>query len=150
MFSIPKLIFPFEPKKKTAGIAKFLSEIARTRNSKIVGLSELEKSVNPVSKLISITIKVPTTEDYKKIPNHYVVERPLLKWQTLLKIPSGIKRLHDWYMRASSAGIDTLNIYIPEKVFLSQIDKCIITFEDVWLMMNLKRLDVQIVTAFTL
>ena len=120
LFKVPKLISPFEPKKKTAGTTKFLSGIARSRTSKTVELSELEKSVKPVPMVILITIKVPTAEDYKKITDHYVVGRPLLKWQTLLKIPSGIKRLHDWYMRASSAGIDTLNICIPESVFLDR------------------------------
>ena len=91
---------------------------------------------------------MPTAEDYKYIPKKFVVGRPLLKREKLLKVPNNIKRLHDWYMRASSAGIDTFNVCIPQKAFLSENNKCMINFEDIWLMMNLERLDVQIITTF--
>jgi hypothetical protein len=93
-------------------------------------------------KVIPITIKVPTAEDYKYVPKEYMCGRPLLSGDKLLKKPNGIKRLHDWYMRASSAGIDTISICIPEKAFLSKTTKkCMLTIEDVWAMMNLERLD---------
>jgi hypothetical protein len=89
-------------------------------------------------------------DDYKNIPNKYVFGRPLLKWDTLKKIPAGVKRLHDWYMRASSVGIDTISVSIPPAAFVSGRQTAVITFEDMWLMMNLERLDVQLVTVFAL
>jgi hypothetical protein len=58
------------------------------------------------------------------------------------KISAGVKRLHDWYMRASSVGIDTINVSIPPAIFVSGRQTTVITFEDMWLMMNLQRLDV--------
>ena len=97
---------------------------------------------------IIVNIRKPTKEDYEHVPDRYHAGRPLLGWDTLIKIPSGIKRMHDWYMRAASVGIDTINVSIPPNVFACERQTAIITFEDMWLMMNLKRLDVQLITMF--
>jgi intergrase/recombinase len=53
-------------------------------------------------------------------------------------------------MRASSVGIDRINVCIPPLAFVSGRETAIVTFEDMWLMMNLQRLDVQLVTVFAL
>ena len=76
--------------------------------------------------------------------------RPLLTFEKLRKLPAGIKRLHDWYMRASSIGIDTINVHVQGNVFYGLSDNAFIAFEDMWLMMNLERLDVQLITVFAL
>jgi hypothetical protein len=101
-------------------------------------------------KVITVNIRKPTMDDYKNVSDKYVPARPLLKWDTLKKISAGVKRLHDWYMRASSVGIDTINVSIPPAAFVSGRQMAVITFEDMWLMMNLQRLDVQLVTVFAL
>jgi len=84
------------------------------------------------------------------MPNTYVPGKPLLTWNKLKKVPAGIKRLHDWYMRASAVGINTFNVSIPPIAFVSGHQTAVVTFEDMWLMMNLQRLDVQLVTVFAL
>jgi hypothetical protein len=152
VFPIPKLISPFEPKKKSAGQVRFLSGIASKRTIQEHEISELAKSKVPAPKVITpVNFKVPTAEDYKTIPKKYVWGKPLLSRTKLMKKPSGIKRFHDWYMRASSAGIDTISMRIPQIAFLSQsTDKCMLTFDDMWALMNHEMLDVQIVTAFAL
>lgn len=95
-------------------------------------------------------IRKPTKKDYETVPDEYKVTLPLLSWTRLNEIPAGIKRMHDWYMRASYAGIDSIYAIIPEDAFLGGQSSCMFNFEDLWLMMNLKRLDVQIVTLFAL
>jgi hypothetical protein len=112
-------------------------------------LAEHEKLAKK-PKIITVSIRKPTIDDYKNVPDKYMPRRPLLKWDTLKKIPPGVKRLHDWYMRASSVGIDTINMSIPLAAFVSGGQTAVITFEDMWLMMNLQRLDVQLVTMFVL
>jgi hypothetical protein len=72
-----------------------------------------------------------------------VSDRPLLTFEKLKKVTAGIKRLHDWYMRASSVGINAISVNIPDQ-------KVFVAFEDMWLMMNLQILDVQLVTVFAL
>jgi hypothetical protein len=67
-----------------------------------------------------------------------------------MKVPANIKRLHDWCMRASSVGIDTISVNIPAHAFIGSNQKAFVAFEDMWLMMNLQRLDVQLVTIFAL
>ena len=100
--------------------------------------------------MIPCQIKVPTWEDYKSVPKTYEVGKPLLSWEKLQKVPNNVKRMHDWYMRASAAGIHAINVSIPHKAFQSDYNLSVITFEDIWLMMNLERLDVQIITMFAL
>jgi hypothetical protein len=143
------LVFPFQQKKKTAGTAKFLAGIALKRTTRTLDLAEHDKLAEK-PKVITVSIRKPTMDDYKNVPDKYMPERPLLKWGTLKKISAGVKRLHDWYMRASSFGIDTINVSIPPAAFVSGRQTVVITFEDMWLMMNLQRLDVQLVTVFAL
>jgi hypothetical protein len=76
--------------------------------------------------------------------------RPLLPFEKLRKVPTGIKRLHDWYMWASSVGIDAINLHIPDHAFIGSDQKAFVAFEDMWLMTNLQRLDMQLVTMFAL
>ena len=76
--------------------------------------------------------------------------RPLLTWDKLKKVLAGIKRLYDRYMRASAVGINTINVSIPLTTFVSGRQTAVVTFEDMWLMMNLQGLDVQLVTMFAL
>jgi hypothetical protein len=95
-------------------------------------------------------IKIPTKADYKNVPKQYVPARPLLILKKPRKVPPGIKRLHDWYMRASSVGIDAIGVHIPDQAFIGSDQKAFLAFEDMWLMMNLQKLDVQLVTLFAL
>jgi hypothetical protein len=53
-------------------------------------------------------------------------------------------------MRVSSVGIDTKSVHVLEIAFHGLSDKAFIAFEDMWLMMNLQRLDVQLITVFAL
>jgi hypothetical protein len=53
-------------------------------------------------------------------------------------------------MRASSVGIDTIGVHVPEKAFHGLSNMTFIAFEDMCLMMNLQRLDVQLVKVFAL
>ena len=69
------------------------------------------------------------------------LQKRLLTLEKLRKVPAGLKRLHDWYMHASSVGIDAI-IGSDQKAFLA--------FEDMWLMVNLQKLDVHLVTLFAL
>jgi hypothetical protein len=91
----------------TTNTAKFLSGIALSRTTRTLDLAEHDKLAKK-PKVITISIRKPTMDDYKNVPDKYVPERPLLKWDTLKKISASAKRLHDWYMRASSIGIDTM------------------------------------------
>jgi hypothetical protein len=76
--------------------------------------------------------------------------RPLHTLEKLRKVSASIKLFHEWYMRAYSVGVDTINVYIRKHAFVGVSEKDIVTFEDMWLMMNLQRLDVQLVTVFAL
>jgi hypothetical protein len=151
-FPLRKLVSTFEKKKSkatTAGTTRFLKGIGRDLTSRTVDLAEHEESAEK-AKAMAAKIKIPTTADYKNVPKHYVPARPLLTLEKLRKVPAGIKRLHDWYMRASSVGIDTISVHIPDHAFIGSDQNAFLAFEDMWLMMNLQKLDVQLVTLFAL
>jgi hypothetical protein len=112
-------------------------------------LAEHEESAEK-AKAMAVKIKIPTKADYKNVPKHYVSARPLLTLEKLRKVPAGINRLYDWYMHASSVGIDTISVDIPDHAFIGSDQKAFLAFEDMWLMMNLQKLDVQLVTLFAL
>jgi hypothetical protein len=120
-----------------------------SRTTKLVDLAEHEKAAKK-SEPAFVNIRPPTKDDYKYVPKKYELGRPLLTWDKLKKVPAGVKRFHDWYMRASSVGIDTISVDIPAEAFNSDHTRAIVTFEDMWLMMNLQRLDVQLITVFAL
>jgi hypothetical protein len=79
-----------------------------------------------------------------------VLGRPLLTLEKLRKVPTGIKMLHDWYMCASSIVIDAISVHIPDHAFIGLDQNAFLAFEDMWLMMNLHKLDVHLVTLFSL
>jgi hypothetical protein len=151
-FPVPKLLSTFEKKKSkatTANTTRFLKEIARDLTLHIVDLAEHEESAEKAKAMVA-KIKIPTKANYKNVPKQYVSGRPLLTLEKLRKVPAGIKRLHGWYMRASSVGIDAISVHIPYHVFIGSDQNAFLAFEDMWLMMNLQKLDVQLVTLFAL
>ena len=144
------MITKYEPKKrKSAGTALFLSGIAMSRTTKLVDLAEHEKEAKK-SEPAFVNIRPPTKDYYKYVPKKYELGRPLLTWDKLKKVPAGVKRFHDWYMRASFVGIDTISVNILAETFISDRTRSIVTFEDMWLMINLQRLDVQLIIVFAL
>jgi hypothetical protein len=56
------LVSPFEQKKKTVGMAKFLSEIAQSRTTRTLDLAEHEKLAKK-PKVITVSIRKPTMDD---------------------------------------------------------------------------------------
>jgi hypothetical protein len=147
-FPIPKLVSTFEKKKSkatTAGTARFLKGIARDLTSHTVRLAEHEESAKK-AEAMAAKIKIPTKADYKNVLK-ICAGRPLLPFEKLRKVPAGIKRLHDWYMHVSSVGIDTISVHITDHAFIGSDQQAFVVFQDMWLMMNLQRLDVQLETV---
>jgi hypothetical protein len=98
-----------------------------------------------------ITIRKPMREDYDNIPtDKYVPGRPLLPWCELRCVSRAMKRLHDWYLRASSVGINAFSAVVPPLTFMSGSSMVMVDFEDIWLMFRLRKLDVQLVIVWCL
>jgi hypothetical protein len=51
---------------------------------------------------------------------------------------------------ASSVDIDTISVHIPNNASIGSNQNAFVTFEDMWLMMHLQILDMQLVTVFAL
>jgi len=176
-FPIPKLISPFEPKKgKAAGTALFLKGLGKQRTTRLIELEPSQKKEataqsieamppskeapsgdvhvkQPSSQPLTLTdIRKPTIDDYVNVPSDYVPGRPMLQWTMLDKIQWPIKRFHDWYMRAVHAGLHAIRVDIPADVFATgnEKSKAFVTFEDMHLLLNYRRLDVQLITIWCL
>jgi hypothetical protein len=96
-------------------------------------------------------IRTPTCEDYINIPKQYEHGRPMRDFCDLQKGPRQIKRFHDWYMRASHAGLHSFSLSVPPAVFCTtrHEKRSYVNFEDMFLLLNYLRLDVQLVTLFS-
>jgi len=97
-------------------------------------------------------IRKPMIDDYVNVPSDYVLGRPMLQWTLLDKIQWMIKRFHDWYMRALHAGLHAISVDIPADVFATSKEKSkpFVTFEDMHLLLNYRRLDVQLIIIWCL
>ena len=97
-------------------------------------------------------IRKPTIDDYVNVPSDYVPRRPMLQWTLLGKIQWTMKRFHDWYMRVVHAGLHAIRVDIPADVFATgdEKSKAFVTFEDMHLLLNYRRLDVQFITIWCL
>jgi len=160
-----RLVSPYEPKKKAAGTVKFLKGIGKQRTARLVDLqqSNTKEAAAAPSKeapapskkadapLTLADIRTPTLEDYRDVPKDYVPGRPMLPWDVLERASGKIKWFNDWYMRAVHAGLNAFSVRIPEQVFASpDATSAYVTFEDMHLLLNYKKLDVQLVTIFCL
>jgi hypothetical protein len=77
----------------------------------MVDLAEHEKPAKK-AEAKGAKIKIPTKIDYKHVPKQYVTGRHILPFEKLRNVLAGTKRLHDWYMWASSVGIDAISVHI--------------------------------------
>jgi hypothetical protein len=61
-----------------------------------------------------------------------------------------MKRLYDWYMRASSVGINAFSAVVPPLTIMGGPSKVMVDFKDILLMFHLGKLDVQLVIVWCL
>ena len=96
------MVTPFGNETSPRLMKKWMDRFARRPNTRSITEKGASKSASN-----KITIRKPTREDYDNIPtDKYVSGRPLLQWCELRCVSRAMKRLHGWYMRASSVGIN--------------------------------------------
>jgi hypothetical protein len=68
----------------------------------------------------------------------------------LFKRPFPLRRLHNWYMTASSLGVMNITFEILGNTFSSGVRIRSIDFEDLWFMFHQKWLDMNLLVVFYL
>jgi hypothetical protein len=84
------------------------------------------------------------------VPEKFVFGKPFLMIAQLCKRPFSLRRLHNWYMTASSLGVTNITFEIPENVFYSGARIGSIDFEDLWFMFHQKWPDMNLLVVFCL
>ena len=84
------------------------------------------------------------------VPDHFVFGKPFLTSAQLSKRPFPLRRLHNWYMSASSLGVRNVTVVVPENAFWSGAKKVSIEFEDLWLMFHKRWLDINLLLVWCL
>jgi hypothetical protein len=84
------------------------------------------------------------------IPKKFVFCKSFLTTAQLSKRPFSLKRLHKWYMTASSLGVTNITFEIPGNTFYSGSRIGSINFEDLWFMFHQKWLDMNLLVVFCL
>jgi hypothetical protein len=84
------------------------------------------------------------------IPEKFIFGKPFLMTAQLSKRPFPLRRLHNWYMTASSLGVTNITFEIPRNVFYSGARIGSIDFKDMWFMFHQKWLDMNLSAIFCL
>jgi hypothetical protein len=84
------------------------------------------------------------------VPKKFVFGKPFLTTAQLLKRPFSLRRLHNWYMMASSLGVMNITFEILGNAFYSGARMGSINFEDLWFMFHQKWLDMNLLVVFCL
>jgi hypothetical protein len=78
------------------------------------------------------------------VPENFEFRKPFLMSAELSKQHFPLRRLHNWYLTASSLGVTNITFQIMEKAFYSGARIGSIEFEDLWLMFHRKWLDMNL------
>jgi hypothetical protein len=76
-----------------------------------------------------------------EIPENFEFEKPFHMSVELSKRHFIVRRLHKWYMIASSLGVTNITFQIPINTFYSGARLCSIEWKDLWLMFHRRWLD---------
>ena len=84
------------------------------------------------------------------VPEGFVFGKPFLTSAQLSKRPFPLRRLHNWYITASSLGVRNITFKVPGNAFYSGERIGSIEFEDLWLMFHQKWLDMNLLVVWCL
>jgi hypothetical protein len=84
------------------------------------------------------------------VPEKFEFGKPFLTSAELLKQYFPLRRLHNWYLTASSLDVTNITFQISKKAFYSGARIGSIEFEDLWLMFHRKWLDMNLLVVWCL
>jgi hypothetical protein len=84
------------------------------------------------------------------VPEKFVFGKPFLMTAQLFKRHFPLRRLHNWYMTASSLGVTNITFEILGNAFYSGARIRPINFEDLWFMFHQKWFDMNLLVVFYL
>ena len=86
----------------------------------------------------------------KDVPEQFVLGKPFLTIVQLYNLHFPIRRLHRWYMVASSLGVMNITFCVSNRAFKSGDKVVSLAFEDLWNVYHQKRLDVNYILLWSL
>jgi hypothetical protein len=84
------------------------------------------------------------------VPEKFMFGKPFLTRAQLSKRPFPLRRLHNWYMTASSLDVMNIRFEILGNAFYSGAKIGSIEFDDLWFMFHQKWLDMNLLVVFCL
>jgi hypothetical protein len=85
-----------------------------------------------------------------EVPKNFEFGKPFLTSVELFKRHFPVRKLHNWYMIASSLGVTNITFQIPGNAFYSGARLGSIDWEDLWLMFYQKWLDLNLLVIWCL
>jgi hypothetical protein len=85
-----------------------------------------------------------------EVPEKFEFGKPFLMSVELFKRHFLVRRLHNWYMVASSLGVTNITFQIPRNAFCNGARLGSIEWEDLWLMFHRKWLDLNLLVIWCL
>jgi hypothetical protein len=84
------------------------------------------------------------------VPKKFVFGKPFFTSAQLSKRTFSLRRLHNWYITASSLGVTNITFEIPGNTFYSGARIESIDFEDLWFMFHQKWININLLVIFYL
>jgi hypothetical protein len=84
------------------------------------------------------------------VPEKFLFDKLFLTTAQLFKRHFSVRRLHNWYMTASSLGVMNITFEILRNTFYSGTRIGSINFEDLWFMFHQKWLDMNLLIVLCL
>ena len=158
---VHKEVISYQPKRQQAEVTAYLESL-RNRcvikqqtstpiNTMLVQPDETWEEEGKVWTRKDLYLR-PNEPVYKKddVPEKFVNGRPFMTTVQLSAKYLGIRRLHNWYMVASSLGLSNFSYIVPENAFWSGETMRTVEFSDLWDMFHKQRLEASLVTIFCL
>jgi hypothetical protein len=84
-------------------------------------ISFYEQTKLPISSLVSLE-DLPTDKN-QEFRWHFELGKPLVKPELVNKLPTKMRRFHDWYMKKSAEGLDMFGMLVRPGDFALQNEK---------------------------
>jgi hypothetical protein len=126
---------------------------------------DLFKPENQVKKVLArdskegVTSKQQPTKKYLNVdaikwsndyPKTYERGKPFLPNRDIQRLPLGIRRFHDWYLRVILTTIDLIQARFPAGAFRGPYEKIIFDFNDVWTCFHLRAMETNLIRTWCL
>ena len=122
----------------------------RTKLKKVPTRASEEAVTSKVHQTAKKYLNVDVIKWSKDCPKTYERGKPFLSNRDIQRLPLGMRRFHDWYLRVFLTSIYLVQAYFPVGTFGSPAEKIIFDFNDMQTCFHLRAMEMNLVHTWCL